>query len=269
MSLSYETLELEYSANIATIWMNRPDVFNAFNECLISEIQSVCQVLNQDEQVRVVVLAGRGKHFSAGADLNWMKRTSVYNFDQNLADARKFAEMLFALANLSKPTVARVHGAALGGGTGLAAACDIVVASSDSQFATSEAKFGIIPSVISPYVIRAIGARQALRYFQTAERFGAEKAKELGLVHEVVDVALLDIELSRITQNLMVGGPNAQQAAKKLINSIDGREIDMTVVEETAQRIALQRSTDEAKEGICSFLEKRTPAWMGCSFHQA
>ncbi len=172
--------------------MNRPEVFNAFNEKLIADLSAACPQLDADPSVRVVVLAGRGRHFSAGADLNWMRRAAEGSEADNLADARRFARMLRALSGLSKPTIARVQGAALGGGTGLAAACDMAVASSDAVFATSEVKFGIIPAVISPYVLRAIGPRHALRYFQSAEHISAERALMIGLVNEVTAVERLD-----------------------------------------------------------------------------
>ena len=260
--MSYETLEIERQNGVATIWMNRPEVLNAFNETLIDDLAAACAELDADRSVRVVVLAGRGKHFSAGADLNWMKRASTYGEAENLADARKFAAMLRGLSQLSKPTIARVQGAALGGGTGLAAACDMVVASDDAQFSTSEVRFGIIPAVISPFVVRAIGPRHALRYFQTAERFGAAKAREIGLVSEVTSRDELDAGVAALVEVLKSGGPRAQQAAKQLIDAVAGRPIDEAVSEETAQRIARQRATDEAREGIGAFLEKRTPSWQ-------
>ena len=214
MTKSYESLEVEKIGQVATIWMNRPEVFNAFNEALIADLGDAFTTLDGDPAVRVVVLAGRGPHFSAGADLNWMKRASAGSQEDNLKDARRFAGMLRQLA-------ARVQGLALGGGTGLVAACDMAVATVDAAFATSEVKFGIIPSVISPYVLRAIGPRQALRYFQSAERISAERALSIGLINEV-----------------------------------------LPVMEETAQRIARQRATQEAKGGIGAFLEKRPPAWL-------
>ncbi|MBS0543354.1 MAG: enoyl-CoA hydratase/isomerase family protein [Proteobacteria bacterium] len=261
--MTYETLEIERSGAVATIWMNRPDVFNAFNEQLIADLGAACAELDTDAAVRIVVLAGRGRHFSAGADLNWMQRASAYTEAENLADARKFAGMLQALSGMSKPTIARVQGAALGGGTGLAAACDMVVASEDAQFSTSEVKFGIIPAVISPYVLRAIGPRHALRYFQTAEKFRAAEGKAIGLVHEVVPLEQLDAGVAKLVEPLLAGGPLAQLAAKQLIAAVSGRPIDAAVAEETATRIARQRATGEAKEGIAAFLQKRPPAWMG------
>jgi methylglutaconyl-CoA hydratase len=258
----YQTLEIERRDRIATIWMNRPDVYNAFDEQLITELADACRELDADASVRVVVLAGRGKHFSAGADLNWMKRASQYSLEENLADARKFAGMLRTLADLGKPTIARVQGAALGGGTGLTAACNMAIAADDAVFATSEVKFGIIPSAISPYVLRAIGPRQALRYFQSAERIPAARALTLGLVNEVVPATELDACVAELAEALVVGAPLAQQAARDLIGAINARPIDDAVSEETAQRIARQRATDEAKDGIAAFLEKRQPAWL-------
>ena len=258
----YSTLSIERQDRVATIWMDRPDVFNAFDEQLIADLGAACAELDADASVRVVVLAGRGKHFSAGADLNWMKRASVFTEEENRADARKFAHMLRALSDMCKPTVARVQGAALGGGTGLAAACDMAVASVDAQFATSEVKFGIIPAVISPYVLRAIGPRHALRYFQSGERFSAQRALAMGLVTEVCERDQLDATIAQLVGLLMSGAPLAQQSAKHLIAAVDGCPIDAAISEETAQRIARQRATSEAKDGISAFLEKRTPAWL-------
>lgn len=262
MTKSYESLEVEKIGQVATIWMNRPEVFNAFNEALIADLGDAFTTLDGDPAVRVVVLAGRGPHFSAGADLNWMKRASAGSQEDNLKDARRFAGMLRQLADMSKPTIARVQGLALGGGTGLVAACDMAVATVDAAFATSEVKFGIIPSVISPYVLRAIGPRQALRYFQSAERISAERALSMGLINEVLPVAELDEGLAALAKALMAGAPQAQKAAKDLIAAISGRSIDDQVMEETAQRIARQRATQEAKGGIGAFLEKRLPAWL-------
>ena len=258
----YPTLSIERQDRVATIWMDRPDVFNAFDEQLIADLGAACAELDADASVRVGLLAGRGKHFSAGADLNWMKRASVFTEEENRADARKFAHMLRALSDMSKPTVARVQGAALGGGTGLAAACDMAVASVDAQFATSEVKFGIIPAVISPYVLRAIGPRHALRYFQSGERFSAQRALAMGLVTEVCERDQLDATIAQLVGLLMSGAPLAQQSAKHLIAAVDGCPIDAAISEETAQRIARQRATSEAKDGISAFLEKRTPAWL-------
>ena len=258
----FDTLEIEYAGPVATVWMNRPQVFNAFNEQLIDDLHQACLALDADPNVRVVVLGGRGRHFSAGADLNWMRRAATGSEADNLADARRFAHMLGALAGLSKPSIARVQGAALGGGTGLAAACDMAVASSDATFATSEVKFGIIPAVISPYVLRAIGPRHALRYFQTAEKISAERALAIGLVNEVTPVDGLDAGVAALIEPLLAGGPSAQKAAKDLIEAVKGRALDDSLLEDTARRIATQRATPEGRDGIAAFLDKRPPAWQ-------
>ncbi|MBS1141758.1 MAG: Enoyl-CoA hydratase/isomerase [Proteobacteria bacterium] len=259
----FTALEIELQGPVATIWMNRPDLHNAFDETLIAELTAACVALDKDEDIRVVVLAGRGKSFSAGADLNWMKRAANNGLDDNLNDARALARMLRTLAEMKKPTIARVQGAALGGGMGLAAACDIAVASDKAVFATSEVKFGIIPSAISPYVLRAIGARQATRYFQSAERIDAFRAREIGLVHEAVAAEDLDTKVQEIATTLLQGGPLAQAAAKDLIRAVDSRPINDNLVEDTAHRIAHLRATPEAREGIAAFLDKRSPAWIG------
>ena len=257
----HETLEIVRDGTVATIWMNRPEVHNAFDERLIDELTRACLELDGDPSVRVVVLAGRGRNFSAGADLNWMRRAAGNSVEENRRDARRLAEMLRALAHMGKPTIARVQGAALGGGTGLTAACDMAVAARDAVFSTSEVRFGIIPSAISPYVLRAIGPRQALRYFQSAERIPAERALAIGLVHEVAAGEELDRVVAALAADLMAGGPNALAAAKALVRDIAGRPIDASLGEETAERIARQRATDEAREGISAFLEKRPPYW--------
>jgi methylglutaconyl-CoA hydratase len=258
----FETLTIEHVGPVATVWMDRPDVFNAFNEKLIDELTRACQLLEQDVDVRVLVLGGRGPHFSAGADLNWMRRAAQASEPDNLEDARRFARMLRTLSSLSKPTIARVQGAALGGGTGLTAACDMAVASVDAVFSTSEVKFGIIPAVISPYVLRAIGPRQALRYFQSAEQISAERAMAIGLVHEVAPLELLDAAVAALVKPLLAGGPLAQKATKELIAAVQCQPLDDRTIEDTAQRIARQRRTDEAREGVSAFFDKRRPAWM-------
>lgn len=262
----YDTLVIERRQRVATIWMNRPQVFNAFNEQLIDDLQQACQVLDADPGVRVLVLAGRGKHFSAGADLNWMRRAAQASEAENLEDARRFAKMLRTLSDLSKPTIARIQGAALGGGTGLAAACDMAVASDDATFSTSEVKFGLIPAVISPYVLRAIGPRHALRYFQSAERLSAQRALAIGLVNEVCPLAALDDTLAALIETLLTGAPTAQKAAKELIAAVQGQPIDDALMAQTAQRIARQRATAEGRDGIAAFLDKRPPAWLSDSF---
>ena len=261
--MPFQALQIELTGPVATIWMNRPDLHNAFDEILIAELTAACIALDEDDDIRVVILAGRGKSFSAGADLNWMKRAANNGLDDNLNDARALAHMLRTLAEMKKPTIARIQGAALGGGMGLAAACDIAVASTKAVFATSEVKFGIIPSAISPYVLRAIGARQAYRYFQSAERIDAHRALDIGLVHETVEPEQLDAKISDIVDSLLQGGPLSQAAAKDLIRTVNGRPINDTLVDDTAHRIAHLRATPEAREGIAAFLDKRQPSWMG------
>ncbi len=260
--MRYETLEILRDGGVATIWMNRPEVHNAFNAQLIADLTAACRALDADDSVRVVVLAGRGKSFSAGADLNWMKAAGEASEAENFADAMKLAGMLRTLAEMTKPTIARVHGAALGGGMGLASACDICIAGDKAVFATSEVKFGIIPSAISPYVIRAIGERQAYRYFQTAERIGAARAAELGLAHEAVATEELDAKVAEVVDALLQGGPKSQAAAKALIRAVANRPVDDAVVEDTARRIASLRATPEAREGLAAFLDKRPAAWV-------
>lgn len=259
----FTTLEIQLNGPVATVWMNRPDLHNAFDETLITELTAAFMALDDDADIRAVVLAGRGKSFSAGADLNWMRRAANNGIDENLNDARALAHMLRTIAEMKKPTIARVQGAALGGGMGLASACDIAVASTKAVFATSEVKFGIIPSAISPYVLRAIGARQAYRYFQSAERIDAAHAREIGLVHEAVEPEQLDAKVQEIVDALLIGGPAAQAAAKALIRAVNNQPINDHVVEDTAHRIAHLRATPEAREGISAFLDKRQPSWIG------
>jgi len=258
----FETLEIERAGGVATVWMNRPEMHNAFNALLIADLTAACIELDADASVRVVVLGGRGKSFSAGADLNWMKAASQASEDENFADAMRLAGMYRTLSEMSKPTIARVQGAALGGGMGLASACDICVAADRAVFATSEVRFGIIPSAISPYVIRAIGERQAYRYFQTAERISAVRGEALGLVHEVVSSDQLDAKVAEIVASLLEGGPQSQAAAKDLIRAVANRPVTDAVVEDTARRISTLRVTPEAREGLDAFLSKRPAAWV-------
>jgi len=269
MTDTLHTLRLEHRGErgraVAWVWMAKPAVHNAFDETLIAELTATLLALDADPAVRVIVLAGEGKSFSAGADLAWMQRQGAASVEENLADARRLAELFRTLSTLAKPTIARVHGAALGGGMGLAAACDICVASDRAVFATSEVKFGIIPSAISPYVIRAIGERQAYRYFQTAERISAIRAQQIGLAHEVTDStdpAALDAQIQMIVEALLAGGPNAQAAATDLIRAVANKPVTDDVVDDTARRIATLRATPEAREGLSAFLDKRVPAWM-------
>ncbi|AOA59745.1 enoyl-CoA hydratase-related protein [Acinetobacter larvae] len=257
-----QMLQLEQQGAVAYLWLNRPELHNAFNAELIAALHQQLQMLNQRDDIRVVVLAGRGKSFSAGADLNWMKQAGQAASAENQADAFKLAEMLATLATLRQPTIARVHGAALGGGLGLAAACDICVASAAARFATSEVRLGLAPSTISPYVIAAIGARQASRYFLTAERISAERAYEIGLVHALSDAEHLDQTLQQLIKDLLLGGPQAQHASKQLIQQVRQRDVDRDLLQYTAQHIAALRQGAEAKDGLQAFLHKQQPRWV-------
>ncbi|MEO8123460.1 MAG: enoyl-CoA hydratase/isomerase family protein [Burkholderiales bacterium] len=259
--MEYETLKIEHRGAATWVWMNRPDVHNAFDETLIAELTEAFVALDRDPAVRAIVLAGIGKSFSAGADLNWMKRQGAAPLEANLSDARKLAGLFRTISMCATPTLARVHGAALGGGMGLASACDICIASTKALFATSEVRLGIIPAAIAPYVVRAIGERQAYRYFQTAERIGPERAREIGLAHEVAEPDALDAKVGEVIDALLAGGPLAQAAATELIRAVTHRTIDDVVVDDTARRIATLRATPEAIEGLSAFLEKRAAAW--------
>ena len=247
---------------VATVTFNRPEVHNAFDDEMIVCLTGHLKKLDGDKNVHAVVIRGSGKSFSAGADLNWMKRTAEYSYDQNLADAEDLAEMLWTLNRLSKPTVAVVQGAAYGGGVGLVATCDIVIASDQAKFRLSEARLGIMASVISPYVLGAIGESQARRYTLTAEPFGADDAKRIGLVHEVVGAGELDAKADEILSLLLQNGPAAMTAIKGLVFSLQGRSFDEAVVRQTAEGIARIRASDEGREGISAFLEKRKANWV-------
>jgi methylglutaconyl-CoA hydratase len=246
----------------ARITLNRPEIHNAFDDQLIAELSAALAALARDDAVRVVVLTGSGRSFSAGADLNWMRRTSTYGEAENLADARALANLMATLNELPKPTLARVNGAALGGGTGLVACCDIVVASSQAMFGTTEVRLGLIPAVIGPYVVAAIGVRQARRLMLTGERIGAAEAARIGLVHEVVAPHELDAAIARLLDHLLKGGPHALAAAKRLVHDLAGRPIDAKIIDDTARRIAALRATAEAREGLTAFLDKRPANWL-------
>lgn len=257
----YQTLELLRAGAVATLWLNRPEVHNAFNEILIEELDGALAALAADAAVRVVVLAGRGRNFCAGADLRWMERAAAASRQENVEDARRFAAMLARLARLPKPTIARVQGRALGGGLGLAAACDLCVAAQDAGFAMTEVRLGLLPAVIGPYVLRAIGPRQGLRYMQTAERIDAPRAQQLGLAHEVVAADGLDDAVARLARELLAGGPQSQAASKRLVADLGDAADDAARMELTAQAIALQRTGPEAREGLDAFFAKRAPSW--------
>ena len=260
--MNFQYLQLEQQQQVATVWINRAELHNAFNTQVIEELNQCFQSLNQRDDIRVVVLAGRGKSFSAGADLNWMKQAGEASQADNEADALKLAKMLQSLATLKQPTIARVQGVAFGGGMGLASACDICIASTDAKFATSEVRLGLAPSTISPYVIRAIGARQASRYFLTAERISAEQGKAIGLVHEVTTPEQLDSKIQEMVDTLLLGGPEAQSASKQLIQMVSQESLTEDLLRQTAQHIAHVRQGAEAKNGLQAFLNKQNPQWI-------
>ena len=260
----YQSIITEVDESIGILTLNKADRHNAFDELLISEITTGLLELEADPRVRVVVLSSTGKSFCAGADLNWMKRAASFTSQENLRDARNFARLLTTLNELGKPTIARVQGPAYGGGLGLIAACDIAVATYDALFALTEVKLGILPAVVSPYLLAAIGERHCRRYMLSAERFSAAEAYRIGLLHEIVPSEdQLDEAIGEIIDSLLKNGPGAQAESKALIRMIAGQPIDEATVEETAQRITRVRSSPEGKEGLAAFLEKRKPNWIG------
>ena len=248
---------------VAVITLNRPRVHNALNPDVIARLSAICEDLRHDsDRIRAVLIEGAGPSFSAGADLAWMRAAADYSASDNREDAGGMAEMLRRLSTLPQVTIALVHGAAMAGGCGIVSACDIAVATKTASFALSEVRLGIIPAVISPYVIGAIGRRAAHRYFLTAERFDAAEAKTLGLVHIVVeDQPALAQESERLVQQVFTCAPGAVAAAKDLIAAVAGKAIDSHLIADTARRIAERRASDEAKEGLAAFLEKRKPKW--------
>lgn len=263
---SWTCLDLQRRADgVAVLTMNRPAVFNAFDEALIAELDDAFAALGAEPGVRVVVLAGAGKHFSAGADLQWMQRAAAASQADNLADARRFSAMLARIAGCPKPTLARVQGAALGGGVGLVAACDMAVASEAASFSVSEARMGILPAVIGPHLVNAVGLREARRLALTATRIGADEALRLGLVQRVVPADGLDTAVDALLADLLACGPQAQAEIKQLYAQLapgpHGFEDWAEVRELTAQTIARVRTTPEAREGFAAFLGKRKPNW--------
>ena len=252
---------VERKDGVGRITLNRPDVRNAFDDAQIAALGKAFAELDADSSVRAVVLAGNGPAFCAGADLNWMKRMAGYSYDENLRDARGLADMLATLDRMDKPTIARVHGPAFAGGTGLVAACDIAVGTPEAKFCFSEAKLGLSPATISPYVMRAIGPRAASRYFLTAEVFGAEEALRIGLLSALVPTAELDTFIGQLLEHLLAGSAAAHARIKDLVRDVGGRPIDDALKADTARRIAEIRASPEGREGIASFLEKRKPSW--------
>ena len=247
---------------IATVTLNNPDKHNAFDDVIINQLNEHFLTLAEQGNVRVVILAAKGKSFSAGADLNWMKRMATYSREENLIDAKALATLLHNLNTLPKPTIARVQGAAFGGGVGLLSCCDIAIASEKASFSLSEVKLGMVPATISPYVVDAIGPRCARRYFMTAERFDAATAEKIGLVSEVVTEKELDGRIDDITGMLLANGPTAVATAKQLLSDIAYQRIDPALIQKTSQLIADIRCSKEGQEGLSAFLEKRSPSWI-------
>lgn len=260
MTESSITTEIN-SYGAAVVTLNRPHVHNAFDDALIADLTAELRQLEDDFEVGSLVLAATGKSFSAGADINWMRRMADYSEAENLTDAHQLVELMRTLNEFSKPTLARVQGPAFGGGVGLVACCDIAIASEHAAFALTEVKLGLIPAVISPYVVRAIGERQARRYLLTGERFDAREAQRIGLVHKVVADDALDEWVNKILKQLSGNGPNAMAACKTLIRTVAQGAIDEAMLADTARRIAEIRVSDEGQEGLDAFLNKRKPDW--------
>ena len=251
------------SAHVARVFLNRPDVRNAFNESSIAELTRVFEQLSQDATLRAIVLGGHGKAFCAGADLGWMREMAGFDWERNRADAQQLADMLWAIYSCPVPVVGRIHGDCYAGGVGLAAVCDVLVAAEGVNFCLSEARLGLLPGTISPYVIRAMGEQAARRYFVSAERFSAAQAHAFGFVHEVCSTEALDAKVDEIVATLVANGPMATRACKLLVQDMAGVPISAELRAETARRIADIRASDEGREGVQSFLNKRRPAWLG------
>jgi methylglutaconyl-CoA hydratase len=257
------TLQISTSALVTTITLNRPELRNAFNDEVIAELTAAFEQAGAQAHVRAVVLAAQGPAFCAGADLNWMRRMADYSRAENLADAAKLARLMQTIDQCPKPTIARIQGDVYAGGVGLVAACDMAVCVDSAQFCLSETKLGLVPATISPYVIRAMGLRAAQRYCLTAERFNAQEALRVGLVHEVVAPVALDGTLANITEALCSASPQAVEATKKLLKTVAGQPISQPLIAQTVAAIADARASSEGREGVQSFLQKRKPNWLG------
>lgn len=256
------TLRISIAHRVAAVWMTRANVRNAFNETTIAEMTEAFRALGADPEVRAIVLAAEGPAFCAGADLDWMRRMAQYSDEENRADALKLATMLRTIHDCPRPVIARVHGAAFAGGVGLVAACDIAVAARTAEFCLTETKLGLIPATIAPYVMRAMGPQQARRYFLTAEKFDANEAFRMGLVHGTAPADELDATIDELLGQLMLTSANAVAEAKRLVRDLAFRPIDDAVTADTAERIAAIRRSPDGREGIASFLEKRKPRWV-------
>ncbi|MCW8857514.1 MAG: enoyl-CoA hydratase/isomerase family protein [Kangiella sp.] len=262
LNISIDQSELgKAGRGVGYITLTRPEIHNAFDDKLIGELTEAFTAMENNVEVEMVVLRAEGKSFSAGADLNWMRRMADYSWEENYQDSQALATLMNTIYSMSKTTVCQVQGAAFGGGVGLVACCDIVIASERASFCLSEVKLGLIPAVISPYVVKAMGERQAQRYFTTAERFKANKAAEYGLVHEVVSEESLVEKTNEVIATLLSNGPQAVKAAKSLIRAVANQTIDQSLMDETARRIADIRASEQGKEGLNAFLEKRTADW--------
>jgi methylglutaconyl-CoA hydratase len=255
------TLQISRAGPVARVFLNRPDVRNAFNDSVIAELGAAFAGFAADASLRAVVLGGHGKAFCAGADLSWMRAMADYTWEQNRADAQGLADMLHAIWSCPVPVIGRVHGDCYAGGVGLAAVCDIVVAAEGVNFCLSEAKLGLLPATIGPYVVKALGEQAARRYFTTAERFDAARAHALGFVHEVVPADALDAKVDELLAALVANGPAAVRACKKLVQDVADRAIDEALRADTARRIADIRASAEGREGVQAFLNKRDPSW--------
>ena len=260
--MSFTTLTIGREGKTATVTLNRPDVRNAFNETTIAEITQAFRELGADAELRAIVLAANGPAFCAGADLNWMKKMAGYTHAENHADALQLAEMLRTIYLCPKPVVAKVQGDCYAGGMGLVAACDIIVAVEQANFCLSEVKLGLIPATISPYVIKAMGENASRRYFLTAERFSAHEALRIGFAHEVVSADALDAKVAEIVKALVNNSPHAVQQAKVLVREVVGQTVNDALLADTAERIAQIRASEQGREGVASFLEKRKPSWL-------
>jgi methylglutaconyl-CoA hydratase len=257
----YQHIEVDQRGAVRWLWLNRPEVRNAFNDALITEVSSAFAAVESSPETRVVIVTSRGPAFCAGADLNWMRSMANFSHADNHADALKVARMFAAVHACSRPVIARVQGDAFGGGVGLAAACDIVVAAEGATFALSEVKLGIVAATISPHLVRAMGARQAARYMLTGEKFTALQARTLGLVHEVTLMEGLDREVERLVHHLLAASPAALAATKRLLADVVETPMDDVLLAATAKCIADARVSPEGREGIAAFLEKRAPSW--------
>ena len=256
------TLDINRTRHVARVYLNRPEVRNAFNDSVIAELTAAFTQFATDSELRAIVLGGHGKAFCAGADLGWMRAMADFSWEENRADAQGLADMLWAIYRCPVPIVGRIHGDCYAGGVGLAAVCDVLVAAEGIHFCLSEARLGLMPATIAPYVIRALGEQASRRYFATAERFDAATAKALGFVHELVAPDALDAKVDEIVAALVANGPAALRACKRLVQDFAGKPIDEALRTDSVQRIAGVRASVEGKEGLQSFLSKRAPAWQ-------